>query len=638
MASGATGNDKTDWSGLRNSAAGGRLKLLNVNSAALGAISRSCGDMIQTIMGLADAVGTFQTIDPNLFTAKYISGNQERSTTWLSMQLLCDAFAGKAKNEIVPMLQNHRAVVTDMGYTFTAAAKAYAQNELTSAQAFTPPTTGTSMTVAPPPFTAPINYGNWSTGPSFPTGAGSGVSTDPAAKGLIGGAIENSASLIEPDFANIAAMVVTSAAPIQTLSSDWQWLADQWSRCYTKFVSAVQPSFANWQGEGADTASGFLTTYITACSTLHTAMLDMANVIAHTRQLHYYIWANIPHGEGTFFYGGTNNKSSSVGYNTSTGQWEWKFGGTVTDLTGPRAFWDGTGGKTYKDDINILTGMIPLFPDVNTLAGGTGSGTGPGGGTGGGTGGGSGGGGTGGGGNNGGTGTGGTGSGSGGSSGGASKPSGSSSGSSKPSGGASKSSGGSSNPLGGMPTGSPQSATPPGSSAFNPAALGANPLSAASGPLSKLSNMLQQLASGVPSGASGPWLPSGPLDMFGSGPSGPYGFTMPASSGGGGSSPGGALGPNPMKNPAEDKLFPRAGKGGTGAVTTETVVPRAGIAEAAAMPMGGMPMGGMPMGGMGGAQAGQQKERKRASYLDGKEHLEEAVGEDPLSVRPIIDR
>ncbi|MFI6173361.1 hypothetical protein ACIBCN_41750 [Nocardia sp. NPDC051052] len=113
---------------------------------------------------------------------------------------------------------------------------------------------------------------------------------------------------------------------------------------------------------------------------------------------------------------------------------------------------------------------------------------------------------------------------------------------------------------------------------------------------------------------------------------------MPASSGGGGSSPGGALGPNPMKNP-DDKLFPRAGKGGTGAsVTTDTVVSRAGIADTAAMPMGGMPMGGMPMGGMGGAQAGQQKERKRASYLDGKEHLEEAVGEDPLSVRPIIDR
>jgi hypothetical protein len=41
----------------------------------------------------------------------------------------------------------------------------------------------------------------------------------------------------------------------------------------------------------------------------------------------------------------------------------------------------------------------------------------------------------------------------------------------------------------------------------------------------------------------------------------------------------------------------------------------------------------------GGAQAGQQQQqRKRAAYLDGTEHLEEAVGEDPLSVRPIIDR
>jgi hypothetical protein len=49
-----------------------------------------------------------------------------------------------------------------------------------------------------------------------------------------------------------------------------------------------------------------------------------------------------------------------------------------------------------------------------------------------------------------------------------------------------------------------------------------------------------------------------------------------------------------------------------------------------------MPMGG----GMGrsGGQGNQQKDRKRSSALDSKEHLEEAIGEDPLSVRSIIDR
>jgi hypothetical protein len=47
-----------------------------------------------------------------------------------------------------------------------------------------------------------------------------------------------------------------------------------------------------------------------------------------------------------------------------------------------------------------------------------------------------------------------------------------------------------------------------------------------------------------------------------------------------------------------------------------------------------MPMGG---GGMGRGGA-QQKDRKRSSALDSKENLDEALGEDPLSVRSIIDR
>ncbi|MBU3064861.1 hypothetical protein KO481_25445 [Nocardia sp. NEAU-G5] len=126
--------------------------------------------------------------------------------------------------------------------------------------------------------------------------------------------------------------------------------------------------------------------------------------------------------------------------------------------------------------------------------------------------------------------------------------------------------------------------------------------------------------------------------LWGSG--NPFGFdTRPAGIGGGGA--GGGGGSSVMAAPDESRLFPRAAGvaavSGVMDVAAEAAVPRAGVVETAAGPVGGYPMGGGMGAGQGG-QGNQQKERKRAPYLDGKEHLEEAVGEDPLSVRPIIDR
>ncbi|MFE9789833.1 hypothetical protein ACFYO7_31110 [Nocardia salmonicida] len=140
--------------------------------------------------------------------------------------------------------------------------------------------------------------------------------------------------------------------------------------------------------------------------------------------------------------------------------------------------------------------------------------------------------------------------------------------------------------------------------------------------------MMQNLGSGAQLGASGPWGASGP-----SGASGPFGFTDPAGVGGGGSAGGGGLG-----SPIDDKLFPRAASPLTENVSRAAAAETAALSNAYPMGMGGYPMGG-GMGGMGGGQGQQQQqERKRAAYLDGPEHLEEAVGDDPISVRPVIDR
>lgn len=108
-----------------------------------------------------------------------------------------------------------------------------------------------------------------------------------------------------------------------------------------------------------------------------------------------------------------------------------------------------------------------------------------------------------------------------------------------------------------------------------------------------------------------------------------------AGGGSGGGAGGGAGGGVPGERSAAldkaSKLFPRATT-----LAADLGTARAGIAAGSGMPMSGMPMGG-PMGGAG-AQGGQEKDHKRAEYLDSTEHLEEAFGEAPVVVRPVVDQ
>ncbi|MEU7142926.1 hypothetical protein ABZ942_26015 [Nocardia sp. NPDC046473] len=73
------------------------------------------------------------------------------------------------------------------------------------------------------------------------------------------------------------------------------------------------------------------------------------------------------------------------------------------------------------------------------------------------------------------------------------------------------------------------------------------------------------------------------------------------------------------------KLFPRA-EATTNAAATGA---RAGLASSAGMGMGPGP---------GPGAQGQQKEHKRADYLDSTEHLEDAIGEAPVVVKPIVEQ
>ncbi|RBO88922.1 hypothetical protein [Nocardia puris] len=100
----------------------------------------------------------------------------------------------------------------------------------------------------------------------------------------------------------------------------------------------------------------------------------------------------------------------------------------------------------------------------------------------------------------------------------------------------------------------------------------------------------------------------------------------------GGGGPGVGSGSGPARTAAEaSRLFPRAGGLGSGA---GTMFPRAGLS-----PTGGMMPGAPGAAGAPARSAGENAgERKRPAYLDSTEHLEEAMGEAPRVVRPVVER
>ncbi|MGW4770160.1 hypothetical protein ACWEO2_19195 [Nocardia sp. NPDC004278] len=98
-----------------------------------------------------------------------------------------------------------------------------------------------------------------------------------------------------------------------------------------------------------------------------------------------------------------------------------------------------------------------------------------------------------------------------------------------------------------------------------------------------------------------------------------------AGGGAGGGAGAGLLSPNSLSS----KLFPRAAIGEAAGAATAA---RAGLA-AAGQP--GTPGG---MGPAGHGAGGQNKEHKRAAYLDSVEHIEEALGDAPVVVKPVVEQ
>ncbi|MEU1980933.1 hypothetical protein [Nocardia sp. NPDC019395] len=103
----------------------------------------------------------------------------------------------------------------------------------------------------------------------------------------------------------------------------------------------------------------------------------------------------------------------------------------------------------------------------------------------------------------------------------------------------------------------------------------------------------------------------------------------PRTGGGIGAGQSSAAAQAPLKGPDTSRLFPRASIAGPAAA------PSLGRMGA---PMAGMPGSPGPAGAGAGNQGGQEKDHKRATYLNSKEHLEEALGEPQTTSKAVVEQ
>ncbi|MEU2036968.1 hypothetical protein, partial [Nocardia amamiensis] len=383
----AAGIDQTDWAGLLKSAQNGQLQLLNVDSAALGKLTGYCEDLVADILGLINFV-TGKNMPPKFdwYYNNQSSTDPKRpaqpkpfpasSYQFLSMKHLSDAFFDKANPELVDILGNHQAIVTDIANTFTAANKKYSITEGQNANTFVAPNARDHWPEISKYHAA--SSVSWANGPGLSTTASSGVSFDKSLKGRIDPLIELGGALHLYDFANIAMLVGSVGGDMLWLSGEWLALSQIWGNSIDTFTKNIKPVFTrgHWQGAGADRAIASLDKYLGTAETLRAGMVDMSHVVGNTANFLAFIYGHVPRYDqiklntnGTVNYVAKRGRSGDQAQ-TYAQQW-WDKGD------------DTSNNKGFVAEMRQLIGQVPEFVDPNTAAPANNGGTGGGGGTGG---------------------------------------------------------------------------------------------------------------------------------------------------------------------------------------------------------------------------------------------------------------
>ncbi|WP_431950340.1 PPE domain-containing protein [Nocardia lijiangensis] len=275
------------WSGLKNQAQAGYLKF--DTSDALAA-ARACADLVDDLLGMAATV-------TNLRLDNFAPIGTLTSGTQLAM-----AFTTKG-NRLRTILKDHADIVTDMGETYIAAGKAYANAEgrsesdfkaldglkmPTEASTYTP---GARKPGGPDAeFDKPNGGFAWKDKDGKPHIQRANAESFPASLKDYQGekdpgvtaSVENKDSLAFSELYELGRDL--DPAPVLAAAGTWHSMANDLLGKLNTFVNAINTGTEAWEGQGATAAAAAIKNYSEGVQPLATSMIAMSQNLDYSAQ------------------------------------------------------------------------------------------------------------------------------------------------------------------------------------------------------------------------------------------------------------------------------------------------------------------------------------------------------------------
>ncbi|WP_067833697.1 PPE domain-containing protein [Nocardia lijiangensis] len=275
------------WSGLKNQAQAGYLKFDTTDALAA---ARACADLVDDLLGMAEAA-------TNLRLDNFAPIGTLTSGTQLAM-----AFTAKG-NRLRTILKDHADIVTDMGETYIAAGKAYANAEGESESDFKA-LDGLKMPTEASPYTpgarkpggpdAEFDKASggfaWKGKDGKPHVSNANAESFPASLKDYQGekdpgvtaSVENKDSLAFSELYELGRDL--DPAPVLAAASTWHSMANDLLGKLNTFVNAINTGTEAWEGQGATAAAAAIKNYSDGVQPLATSMIAMSQNLDYSAQ------------------------------------------------------------------------------------------------------------------------------------------------------------------------------------------------------------------------------------------------------------------------------------------------------------------------------------------------------------------
>ncbi|WP_431971019.1 hypothetical protein [Nocardia sp. bgisy134] len=275
------------WSGLKNQAQAGYLKFDTADALAA---ARACADLVDDLLGMAEAVTNLR-LDNFAPIGTLTSGAQ-----------LAMAFTTKG-NRLRTILRDHADIVTDMGETYIAAGKAFANAEGESESDFRalndlkmptvagPYTPGARKPGGPDAEFDKANGGfAWMGKDGKPHLQNANAESFPASLKDYQGekdpgvtaSIENKDSLAFSELYELGRDL--DPAPVLAAAGTWHSMANDLLGKLNTFVNAINTGTEAWEGQGATAATAAIENYSDGVQPLATSMIAMSQNLDYSAQ------------------------------------------------------------------------------------------------------------------------------------------------------------------------------------------------------------------------------------------------------------------------------------------------------------------------------------------------------------------